>query len=91
MNINWVARFKNKAFWVAIVPAVLLLITQVAAIFGITFDFSIFQDKVLALVESVFVVFTIMGIVTDPTTEGFADSARAMTYDKPFVSEDGDN
>lgn len=33
--INWKVRIKNKNFWLAIIPAVLLLITQVGAIFGI--------------------------------------------------------
>ena len=34
-NINWIVRIKNKAFWVALIPAVLLLIQVVAAVFGI--------------------------------------------------------
>ena len=37
-NINWMVRIKNKAFWVALVPAVLLLIQVVAAVFGYTLD-----------------------------------------------------
>ena len=32
-NINWVVRIKNKAFWVALIPAVLLLIQVVAAVY----------------------------------------------------------
>ena len=38
MNINWIVRVKNKAFWVAIIPAVLLLVQVVAAVFGFTLD-----------------------------------------------------
>lgn len=34
--INWTVRIKNKSFWVAIIPAVLLLIQVVAAGFGFT-------------------------------------------------------
>lgn len=37
----------------------------------------------LGVVEAVFLVLTILGIVTDPTTEGVGDSARALTYEKP--------
>ena len=32
-KINWTVRAKNKAFWVALIPAVLLLVQVVAAVF----------------------------------------------------------
>lgn len=35
-KINWTVRVKNKAFWVALIPAVLLLVQVVAAVFGFT-------------------------------------------------------
>ena len=81
--INWKVRFKNKSFWLALIPAVLLLIQAVAAVFGFTLDFGELSDKLLAVVNSVFVVQTILGVVVDPTTEGTGDSARALGYDKP--------
>lgn len=81
--INWKVRFKNKSFWLALIPAVLLLIQAVAAVFGFTLDFGELSDKLLAVVNSVFVVLTILGVVVDPTTEGTGDSARALGYDKP--------
>ena len=31
--INWIVRIKNKSFWLAIIPAVLLLVQHVAAVF----------------------------------------------------------
>ena len=83
MNINWVVRIKNKAFWLALIPAVLLLIQAVAAVLGYTLDFAELQGKLLAVVEALFVVLTILGIVVDPTTKGIADSARALGYDEP--------
>ena len=83
MNINWQIRLKNKAFWLAIIPAVLLLIQAVAAVFGYTLDFADLQGKLLAVVEALFVVLAILGIVVDPTTKGIADSARALGYDEP--------
>lgn len=83
MSINWQVRIKNKAFWVAIIPAVLLLIQAVAAVFDISLDFTQLNTKLLAVVETVFVVLTILGIVVDPTTKGIADSARALGYDEP--------
>lgn len=81
--INWKVRFKNKSFWLALIPAVLLLIQAVAAVFGFTLDFGELSDKLLAVVNAVFVVLTILGVVIDPTTEGTGDSARALGYDKP--------
>nr|DAG20489.1 MAG TPA: hypothetical protein [Caudoviricetes sp.]DAU50729.1 MAG TPA: holin [Caudoviricetes sp.] len=81
--INWKVRFKNKSFWLALIPAVLLLIQAVAAVFGFTLDFGELSDKLLAVVNAVFVVLTILGVVVDPTTEGTGDSARALGYDKP--------
>ena len=66
--INWKVRIKNKMFWISIIPAILLLIQSVAAVFGYTFDFSVLNEKLLAVVEAVFVVLTILGIVVDPTT-----------------------
>ena len=83
MNINWTVRWKNKAFWLAIIPAILLLIQAVAAVFGYTLDFTNLNAKLLAVVESVFVVLAILGIVVDPTTKGLGDSARALGYDEP--------
>ena len=82
--INWKVRIKNKAFWMAIIPAVLLLVYAVAAVFGITLDLSDLGDKLLAVVEALFVVLAILGIVTDPTTAGVGDSKRAMGYEKPY-------
>ncbi len=83
MNINWKVRLKNKAFWVALIPAVLLLTTQVAAIFGITLDFGVLQEQLIAVVGTVFTLLAILGIVVDPTTEGAGDSLQALGYVHP--------
>lgn len=81
--INWLVRIKNKQFWLAIIPAVLLLIQAVAAPFGLVLDFGELGNKLIAIVEAVFVVLAILGIVTDPTTAGVGDSAQALTYTEP--------
>ena len=83
MKINWTVRFKNKTFWLALVPAVLLLIQVVAAVFGIDIKLDGLGDKLLAVVNALFAVLTILGVVTDPTTVGISDSRQAMEYDKP--------
>lgn len=87
MKINWIARIKNKSFWLALVPAVLLLVQTVAAVFGFTLDFGELGNQLLAVVNAVFAVLAILGVVTDPTTKGFGDSKQALTYDKPKEDE----
>lgn len=82
-NINWMVRIKNKNFWISLIPAVLLLVQVVAAVFGFTLNLGELGDKLLAVVNALFAVLTILGIVTDPTTAGISDSAQAMTYTAP--------
>lgn len=82
-NINWIVRIKNKNFWISLIPAVLLLVQVVAAVFGFTLELGELGDKLLAVVNALFAVLTILGIVTDPTTAGIGDSNLAMTYTKP--------
>ena len=83
MKLNWKVRFKNKNFWLTIIPAMLLLVQVVASVFGFTLELGNLGDKLLAVVNAVFGVLAILGIVTDPTTKGVSDSDLAMTYDKP--------
>ena len=87
--INWTVRVKNKTFWVALIPAALLLVQVVAAVFGVTLDMGDVGNKLLAVVNALFAVLAILGIVTDPTTKGVSDSAQALTYDKPKDDKEG--
>ena len=83
MKINWTVRLKNKTFWLSIIPAILLLVQAVAAVVGVQLDFGDISDKLIAVVNAVFVVLSILGIVVDPTTDGIGDSTRALTYTTP--------
>lgn len=83
MNINWKVRIKNKNFWISIIPAILLLIQVVANVFNYQLDLGDLGNKLLAVVNAVFAVLAILGIVNDPTTAGISDSVLAMTYDEP--------
>ena len=82
-TINWLARVKNKAFWVAIIPAVLLVIQAVGAVFGYTLDFGDLGNRLLEVVNAIFGVMVILGVVVDPTTAGVKDSEQALTYTEP--------
>lgn len=81
--INWIVRAKNPAFWLALVPAVLLLIQVCAAPFGYQWDFTVLNQQLVAIINAAFGVLSILGIVVDMTTDGFGDSARAMGYSEP--------
>ena len=81
--LNWNVRIKNKTFWLTLIPAVLLLAQVVAAVFGVTLELGGLGDKLLDVVNALFAVLAILGIVADPTTAGVKDSQQAMTYTKP--------
>lgn len=81
--INWKVRFKNKAFWLALIPAALLLVQAVLACFGVVWDYSQISQELIGVVNAIFAVLAILGVVADPTTQGIGDSAQAMTYDRP--------
>lgn len=83
MKINWTVRLNNKAFWVAIIPAMLLLIQQICNLFGISLEVTGLSEQLLGIVGTVFAILTLLGVVTDPTTEGISDSDKAMTYNLP--------
>lgn len=82
-NINWKVRIKNKNFWLALIPAVLLLIQVIAAPFGYNWDFGVMNEELTAIINAAFSVLSIVGIVTDPTTKGVSDSTQALTYTEP--------
>ena len=82
-DINWRIRIKNKSFWLAIVPALMLAAQRISALFGVTFTLSDKQDLLLGVINAIFIVLALIGVVSDPTVEGLQDSKRAMTYDKP--------
>lgn len=85
--INWKVRIQNKSFWLSLIPAVLLLIQVVAAVFGYQLDLGDLGNRLLAVVNAVFAVLAILGVVTDPTTPGVSDSVRAMGYVEPGMTD----
>ena len=72
--INWKLRFKNKATLIAIASTVILLAQQLG--------FKL-PDNIEDVVNTVLTLLVLLGVVNDPTTAGFKDSEKALTYDKP--------
>lgn len=88
MKVNWLVRLKNKTFWLSFIPALLLLVQVIASVFGYSLDLGELGNKLLAVVNAVFALLSILGIVTDPTTSGVSDSERAMGYTEPKTDAD---
>ena len=82
-NINWKVRIKNKMFWVSLIPAVLLLIQLIAAVFNYNIDLGELGNKLIDVINAIFVVLSILGITVDPTTNGISDSSQALKYNEP--------
>lgn len=86
MQINFKVRAKNKSFWLAFIPAVLLLVQVVFAPFGYNWDYGVLNQQLAAIINALFAVLSIVGVVTDPTTKGFSDSTCALSYTMPAVT-----
>lgn len=71
--MNWQTRIKNKTFWLALVPAILLLAQVIAVPFGYKFNIDQVNKQLLDIINAVFGVLTIIGVVADPTTAGITD------------------
>lgn len=82
-QINWTVRAKNKNFWLALIPALALLAQSVMLVFGVEVDLGEAVNRLLVVVNALFVVLALIGIVNDPTTHGLGDSDRALTYKEP--------
>ena len=81
--INWKVRLRNVNFWLTAIPALLLVVQALVALMGWQPELAGVQEKLLDLVNAVFGLLAILGIVNDPTTAGLRDSTRAMGYEKP--------
>jgi phi LC3 family holin len=86
--INWKVRLRNKQWVVAFISQLMIMAQMVLAglnSLGVT-NFQLtdaIQGTVLTFVNVVFVVLSLMGVVQDPTTKGYGDSARALNYKDP--------
>ena len=81
MKINWKVRLRHKPFLVSLFALLLLLVQQVAAVFGV--DTTIYKEQATGLYNTVLAILESMGVVVDPTTSGVEDSKQALRYEKP--------
>ena len=65
-KLDWNNRFRNKYFLTALLSAFILLSQQ----FGIKLP-----SNISDIINTVLVILTLLGVVVDPSTPGFADKA----------------
>ena len=85
--INWKLRFQNRATLWAIISLVVSMAYRILDACGVIPPFS--QDFILEIAADVLTLLGLLGVIVDPTTDGVADSERAMGYEWPW--RDGDD
>lgn len=86
--INWKVRMRNPMFWAQILLSVIM---PILAYLGLTAEdlssWSVLGEVLIKAVSSPYilslVIVSVYNAITDPTTTGFTDSKRALTYDTP--------
>lgn len=81
MKINWKVRFRNKTWLAALIALVVSFAYDLLAMLEIVP--AVDEAWLMSLIQTVLTVLTMLGVVIDPTTQGVADSDRAMLYDEP--------
>ncbi len=66
--MNWKSRIRNKTFWVALTSAIVLLTQQLG--------FNIFPDNIGDIINTLLLIFTILGVIVDPTTPSILDKEK---------------
>ncbi|ASZ75706.1 holin [Enterococcus phage phiSHEF5] len=73
--MDWKTRIRSKAFWITLVPAVVVLIQMIGNIFGLDMSkLTGLSEQLIAVINALFVVLSILGIAVDPTTKGIKDN-----------------
>lgn len=88
MKINWKVRAKNPVFWAQLAVAIVL---PILTYMGLNWsDMTTWVGLGAALfaalknpVMVVSVLVSVWNLITDPTTKGLSDSARALGYEEP--------
>lgn len=88
MKINWLVRFKNRAFVIRLLLAIVL---PILTYFGLKFEdltsWAGVYELFLKFLGNPYLIglsiVSALNIVPDPTTVGISDSERAMGYTEP--------
>lgn len=81
MKINWKARLKSGPFWIGVISAVVAAVFAILPLCGV--ELSVTADQILNVATLVLMIPASIGVISDPTTKGVCDSARALEYEAP--------
>jgi len=83
MKVNWKVRFKNKVWLASFISVVVTFVYNILGMFDIIPVIT--QNTVIQIANEVLLLLSVLGVIVDPTTQGVADSKRALSYDEPWV------
>lgn len=72
MKIDWKARLLNKTWWVSIISAIVLLFQQIGLVDLVNYIPKNYAD----IVNTIFIILTLLGITVDTSTQGISDSIK---------------
>ena len=78
MKINWKVRLRNKTWLASMIALVVSFLYDLLAMLDYVPPLS--EDWLMSALQTLLTLLTALGVVIDPTTEGAADSDRAMNY-----------
>ena len=78
MKINWKVRLRNKTWLASVLALIVSFAYDLLAMVDVVPPLS--EDWLMSLMQTLLTLLTALGVVIDPTTDGAADSDRAMGY-----------
>lgn len=78
MKINWKVRLRNKTWLASVLALIVSFAYDLLAMVDVVPPLS--ADWLMSLMQTLLTLLTALGVVIDPTTDGAADSDRAMGY-----------
>jgi len=78
MKINWKVRIRNKTWLASVLALIVSFVYDLLAMLDVVPPLN--EDWLMSLIQTLLTLLTALGVVIDPTTDGAADSDRAMTY-----------
>lgn len=69
---------RNKTWLASVLALIVSFVYDLLAMADVVPSLS--EDWLMSLIQTILTLLTALGVVIDPTTDGAADSDRAMTY-----------
>lgn len=88
MKVNWKVRFKNKTWLTMFVSLIIGFVFNMLKLFDVAPVIT--ENAVTTIAAQVLEFLGLIGVLIDPTTAGFNDSNRAMSYNEPW-DDDAEN